>query len=244
MPERLLDRSIKKIDLYLKKPNTKIARALHRLAPEQGVSYRNSRKKRIVDRSLAITLVAPTVPIIGVLAVAKKIEDRGPAFYRSPRIGRDGVVFNVIKIRTLEVDADKKKNANKANTVTPGKPYDQRATPLGQWMRRLRLDETPQILQAAFGRRMSLIGMRADTQATWEAIREQFPKTAGESYEQYTLSKPASFNPHAVFYRQGTLAERERYNTHYAQHASLGLDLYIFYKAIMRILLEKSKQKV
>ncbi|NLX97043.1 MAG: sugar transferase [Rhodopirellula sp.] len=113
------------------------------------------RWKSLVDRGLAAALLIPCLPIIGILVLLVRLTSRGPGMYRQARVGKDGRVFLLYKIRTMAVDAESRTGA-----VWSGRD-DPRVTPLGRLLRRTHLDEFPQLLNVLKGE-MSLVGPRPE----------------------------------------------------------------------------------
>ena len=110
--------------------------------------------KRVFDllgASLALLLLSPLMLAI---AVAIKLDSRGPVFFRQQRVGRHGVPFCIHKFRTMVADAPRRGPA-----LTVGD--DPRITRIGRWLRRTRLDELPQLFDVLAGR-MSLVGPRPE----------------------------------------------------------------------------------
>lgn len=106
---------------------------------------------------------------LALIPVAIWLEDRGPVFYLQERLGLNGRVFRIIKFRTMKPDAVD------SHLATPG---DARLTRVGRVLRKLHLDEIPQVANVLRGD-MSLVGPRAETAARHRAIEEQLP-TFGE----------------------------------------------------------------
>jgi lipopolysaccharide/colanic/teichoic acid biosynthesis glycosyltransferase len=106
------------------------------------------RGKRAVDLALLAVLALPALLLGAVCALAIKVDDRGPAFFRQERVGRGGETFRVVKFRTMRHDA--------ANPVFPDAS---RITRVGRVLRRLSLDELPQLLNVLRGE-MSVVGPR------------------------------------------------------------------------------------
>jgi len=110
--------------------------------------------KRVFDllgASLALLLLSPLMLAI---AVAIKLDSRGPVLFRQQRVGRYGVAFRIHKFRTMVDDAPQRGPA-----LTVG--ADARITRIGHWLRRTRLDELPQLFDVLAGR-MSLVGPRPE----------------------------------------------------------------------------------
>lgn len=110
--------------------------------------------KRIADFVLASLALLVSLPLWVIFAIAIKVEDGGPVFYRQKRWGKDKKVIEVYKFRTMVVDADKKFGAVQAQENDP------RITRVGRFLRATSLDEMPQILNIWRGE-MSWVGPRA-----------------------------------------------------------------------------------
>lgn len=110
-------------------------------------TYPPYRGKRAVDLVLVAIVAIPAVVIGAVCAVAVRLTSQGPVFFRQERIGMDGIAFEVWKFRTM-VAGD-----------NPIFPDATRITPAGRWLRRLSLDELPQLINVVRGE-MSVVGPR------------------------------------------------------------------------------------
>jgi lipopolysaccharide/colanic/teichoic acid biosynthesis glycosyltransferase len=108
---------------------------------------------RAADVALAGTALVLASPLLGLAALAVKLEDGGPILYTQTRVGRDGVDFELLKLRTMVVGAEK---LGAGYAVNEG---DSRITRAGRILRRLSLDELPQLWNVIRGD-MSLIGPR------------------------------------------------------------------------------------
>jgi lipopolysaccharide/colanic/teichoic acid biosynthesis glycosyltransferase len=108
--------------------------------------------KRAFDLVLTVAGLLVIGPLLLLLALCVKLGSRGPVFYLGARVGRGGRPFNIIKFRTMIVDADKG-----GPTTTTGD--DPRVTPIGHFLRRFKIDELPQLLNVLAGQ-MSLVGPR------------------------------------------------------------------------------------
>ena len=122
-------------------------------------------RKYIVDRLLGGVLLILTSPLTLALFALVKLTSPGPAFYRQERVGLNGKSFHIIKLRSMIVDAE-----SDGNAVWSVK-NDARVTGLGRILRRLHLDELPQLFNVLKGE-MSLIGPRPERQRfvrSWRA---------------------------------------------------------------------------
>jgi lipopolysaccharide/colanic/teichoic acid biosynthesis glycosyltransferase len=108
---------------------------------------------RALDVATAGLGLAVASPVLAVAALAVKLDDGGPVFYKQRRVGLNGQEFELLKLRTMEVGAEHK---GAGFAVNEGDP---RITPVGRLLRRLSLDELPQLWNVVRGD-MSLIGPR------------------------------------------------------------------------------------
>ena len=119
--------------------------------------------KRVLDVIGAIGLMIVLFPVFLVIAIAVKLTSRGPAFYRSERVGIGGRIFKFYKFRSMYVDADKRVEELLDKNEKDGPIFkmknDPRVTPIGRFLRRFSLDELPQLLNVLMGD-MSLVGPR------------------------------------------------------------------------------------
>lgn len=119
--------------------------------------------KRMVDRSASALGLVVLLPVLVATAIAIRLEDGGPVFYRQTRVGRGGRTFEMWKFRSMQVDADRKKSellqANQASGPFFKMEDDPRVTKVGRYLRRLSIDELPQLVNVVRGD-MSLVGPR------------------------------------------------------------------------------------
>ena len=108
-----------------------------------------------LDRVLAVLLLIPALPVMLGAGILVRITSPGPALYRQRRVGLNGRVFNMYKIRTMVVDAE----AGSGPVWSTG--ADPRVTRVGRWLRFLHIDELPQLFNVLRGQ-MSLIGPRPE----------------------------------------------------------------------------------
>jgi exopolysaccharide biosynthesis polyprenyl glycosylphosphotransferase len=118
--------------------------------------------KRGMDLMIATPLLILIAPLLGLLAVAIKLDSRGPVFFAQQRVGRRGSHFRLFKLRTMTVDAEQRRAQLIAQSTDSGwlkLDHDPRVTRTGHWLRRLSLDELPQLWNVVRGE-MSLVGPR------------------------------------------------------------------------------------
>jgi exopolysaccharide biosynthesis polyprenyl glycosylphosphotransferase len=119
--------------------------------------------KRVLDLVLTTGLLALLAPLMLVVALLVKLTDRGPVLYRQRRVGRDGRVFELLKFRSMVVGAERQVVDLRDHNASDGLLFkvrdDPRVTPVGRVIRRLSIDELPQLLNVLRGE-MSLVGPR------------------------------------------------------------------------------------
>lgn len=120
-----------------------------------GLTPLQSLAKRTLDLVLCIIALIPFAPIMLITAACIKAEDRGPVFYRQTRVTKDGKEFDIIKFRSMVV------NAEKQGKAVPATDNDARITRTGRFIRKTRIDEIPQIFNIIKGD-MSIVGPRPE----------------------------------------------------------------------------------
>ena len=119
--------------------------------------------KGLFDRAVALVSLILLSPVIAGLALAVRLDSRGPAFFKQTRVGRNGRTFRMVKLRTMHVNADELiadlRDANEADGPLFKMKDDPRITRVGSLLRRTSLDELPQLWNVLTGR-MSLVGPR------------------------------------------------------------------------------------
>jgi exopolysaccharide biosynthesis polyprenyl glycosylphosphotransferase len=184
--------------------------------------------KRILD--LAVVLMA--LPILGLLfpalALAIRLDSPGPIFYRQMRSGRGGKPFSIYKFRTMVTDAEK-----------DGKPRwaaanDPRITRVGRFLRKVRLDELPQMINILKGE-MSIVGPRPERPEFVEELQKVVP-----FYHIRLMVKPGLTGWAQIHYDYGNSVEdallKLQYDFYYIRYWSLWLDLYTMFKTIYVVL--------
>src|ERR1700694_558632 len=158
-----------------------------------GVEYLNDASKRAVDIAGSIGLGIVLSPIAaGAFAAAIVDNQFTSPFFRDVRIGHLGLPINIMKLRTLPVDSD---------VTLPGHgTYDPRASRIGILLRRLGLDEVPQLLNVVGGS-MSLIGIRPVSERNLNQQQMAAPALFDDWYEAYSAGKPGLVSPGQVYKR-------------------------------------------
>lgn len=181
------------------------------------------RLRRVFDLVIAGLLLVLLMPLFLPVAVAIRLESKGPIFFKQWRTGLYNQEFEIIKFRSMYENAESKGAQWACKN-------DKRVTRVGQFIRKTRLDELPQLFNVLTGE-MSLIGPRPE--------REVFIKdleTAVPFYRFRHLVKPGITGLAQVMYRYGASVEdaryKHRYDLYYIRHRSWYLDLKILLKTV------------
>jgi lipopolysaccharide/colanic/teichoic acid biosynthesis glycosyltransferase len=181
--------------------------------------------KTAVDFALALVLLLFAAPLVALAALLVKLTSRGPAFYTQTRVGRDGRLFTIYKIRTM---VDKCESLTGPRWAIPGDP---RITPVGQLLRRSHLDELPQLLNVLRGQ-MSLIGPRPERPEFVPELERVLPL-----YRQRLVLRPGVTGLAQVHLPGDTDVHSVRrklaYDLHYIEHLSPWLDLRILFCTVL-----------
>jgi exopolysaccharide biosynthesis polyprenyl glycosylphosphotransferase len=133
--------------------------------------------KRLFDLVVGGAALIVAAPLIALFAIAIKLSDRGPAFYRQRRVGEGGKEFEMVKLRSMRPDSQ-------AGGAQWSSRDDDRVLPVGQLMRKLHLDELPQLWNVLRGD-MTLVGPRPEQPELVSELERRFPH-----YERRQLVKP------------------------------------------------------
>ncbi|MEY2557494.1 MAG: hypothetical protein QOE34_919 [Verrucomicrobiota bacterium] len=190
--------------------------------------------KRLFDVALAVVLLVIVSPLIALIALAVRFCDGAPVLFRQPRVGREGEVFTVFKFRTMRADT----SSDQSSDIYT-REDDPRVTGLGRWLRKLRLDELPQLFNVLRGD-MSLIGPRAEWIKCAERYEQKIP-----FYHFRHLVKPGITGWAQVNYPYGEsdedAVEKLKYDLYYIRHYSLKLDAMIVLKTVHTVLFGKGR---
>ncbi len=172
--------------------------------------------RRVVDVVVAGAGLVAAGPVLALSALAVKLEDRGPVLFKQTRVGRDGVDFELLKLRTMVVGAE---SQGAGYAVDRG---DTRITTVGRVLRRTSIDELPQLWNVVRGE-MSLIGPRP-------TLRYQVDRY--DAHQRHRLDIRPGITGWAQVNGRATLpwAERIELDVWYVEHRSLAVDLKILLK--------------
>lgn len=185
--------------------------------------------KRIID-ILACIAVLPIVIIVMIpVCIAIKIEDRGPIFYHSMRIGKGFKEFGMLKFRSMKVNAPDLRNDDGS---TYNSKKDPRVTKVGRFMRETSIDELPQIFNVLIGQ-MSIVGPRAGDVESKDTYQED--------EKDKLLIRPGITGYTQAYYRNNLgVREKRLYDAWYAHNVSFVLDLKILFKTVRTVLLHEN----
>ena len=189
--------------------------------------------KRTVDLALAILGLIVTLPLMSLVALAIKLDSRGPVLFRQPRVGQHGRIFVLNKFRSMTVDAEQ----NGAVWATQNDP---RVTRVGKWLRRLRLDELPQFVNVLVGD-MSFIGPRPERPEFVRALQRRIP-----FYMERHSVKPGITGWAQVRHQYAASVEdsleKLQYDLYYVKNLSPLLDVIILLSTIQVILFARGSR--
>ena len=194
-----------------------------------------ARVKRLIESLLSLIIILISSPIILLAAFLIKIEDGGPIFYTQIRNGFQGKKFRIIKLRTMITNAEK-------NGAQWADKSDRRITRIGKLLRKLRIDELPQLILVLSGE-MSLIGPRPERPKIDILLRKHIP-----NYDLRYSIKPGISGWAQVNYPYGASIEDSKqklsYDIYYLKNFSIFLDIMIFFKTLKLIINAKGSSPV
>ncbi|HET6165657.1 MAG TPA: sugar transferase [Marmoricola sp.] len=191
--------------------------------------------KRVFDVVVASAVLAVLSPLLLLVSVLIWLQDRGPVLYRQRRIGANGAEFQMIKFRSMVVDAEERlaeiAHANEADEVLFKIREDPRITRVGRFIRKYSIDELPQLVNVLKGE-MSLVGPRPP-------LVDEY-----ERYEQDThrrlLVRPGMTGLWQVSGRSGlSWEEAVRLDLYYVDNWSMVIDLVIMLKTVKAVLVSR-----
>lgn len=181
---------------------------------------------RLVEIILAVIVLIVSLPITVISILLIYIEDRGPVFYTHTRVGKNGRTFRFFKFRSMRIDAEK-------DGVQWTKECDERITKVGMVMRKLHIDEIPQMLNIILGD-ITLVGPRPERPEFVRDLSDQIP-----FYDLRHRIKPGFTGWAQINFQYArTVADSERkleYDLYYVAHKNIFLDFGILLKTVQII---------
>ena len=173
-------------------------------------------------------------PVMLLVAIAVRLTSPGPILFRQTRVGLNGETFTIYKFRSMRVDAEARTGAVWATKNDP------RVTPIGKYLRTLRLDELPQIFNVLRGE-MSIVGPRPERPEFVQTLSEVIP-----FYRQRHSVKPGITGWAQINYKYGETIEdaivKLEFDLYYIKNLSLSLDMYIIFHTLKAMLVTQSGQ--
>lgn len=191
-----------------------------------GLTFDQRLIKRTMDIVVSGLMIILSSWLMILIAIAIKLDDKGPVFYRQKRLTRDGKIFRIIKFRSMKMDAEKE-------GPQLSRKKDDRVTRVGRVIRAMHLDELPQVFNV-FGGSMSLVGPRPERPEIMQKYKENVP----EFY--YRLKVKGGLTGYAQVYGKynTTPYNKLRLDLTYIQNYSLWLDVKCMVQTV-KILFEK-----
>ncbi len=175
-----------------------------------------------------------TFPLMLLTAALVKVSSPGPVLFRQNRIGLNGAPFMVFKFRSMYADAEARTGAVWASKDDP------RITPVGKWLRRLRLDELPQFFNVLRGE-MSIVGPRPERPEFVDLLLKSIPY-----YPQRLCVKPGITGWAQINHKYGDTVEdtitKLEYDLYYIKNLAPALDAYIMFQTLKTMLLSRGAQ--
>lgn len=235
-----------KIDASFRDKDTAFAHLLEAISPEKGEEYLNGKLKRFLDLSIAVPAVVISTPVVAVLGIVKKLEDGGSAFFVQERYQtipqenkEDAKTFRIWKIRSMVEGAEK--DASRVLKRGVDEKLDPRQTKLGKTLRRYKFDELPQFFHVISGK-LSAIGARPLPPSSVRVLNgssegKEPSSLFHEWVSAYNKGKKGLTGLQQVRGTEKRMSgERFHSDIFYTKNASLGLDLYLLWATIGRIL--------
>lgn len=189
--------------------------------------------KRALDLCCAIGILLFTFPLLVLIALAIKIDSRGPVLYRQERVGQFGIPFVLYKFRSMREDAERDTGPIWASK------NDERVTRIGRILRRSHLDELPQIFNV-LKNELAFVGPRPERQKFVIALAKQIPL-----FHLREFIKPGITGWAQVCFPYGdsveAAQEKLQFDLYYAKYASVGFDLKILFRTVVQVLCRRGR---
>jgi len=189
--------------------------------------------KRVTGFSISLAGLILASPLMLIISILIRIDSPGPVFYKQERVGQNGRTFKLLKFRSMISDAE-------ADGPVWAEENDHRVTRVGQWLRKWRLDEIPQMINVLTGE-MSFVGPRPERPYFVEKLRKGIP-----FYDQRFSVKPGVTGWAQIKYRYGASKEdsqeKLKYDLYYIKNLSTLFDLMIIFETIKVVLFRKGSR--
>ena len=199
---------------------------LFRASSQSGLFY-VKKLKRLFDIAAALFFMVVLSPLLLLGMLLVKLGSPGPVFFRQVRLGRLGRPFEVVKLRTMPVDAEKEGPQWSGSN-------DPRVFGAGKWLRKFRFDEIPQLLNVLRGE-MSFVGPRPERPEFVKELEKQIP-----NYRERLLIQPGLTGWAQVQYPYGSTVQdawrKLEFDLYYMKHMSVLLDFFILLETVRTVL--------
>ena len=185
--------------------------------------------KRTFDVIISALVLVVTSPLLLLSALLIKLTSKVPAFYKQDRVGLDGQTYQVLKLRTMRVDAESETGPVWA------KKDDPRVLGIGRILRRFSIDELPQLINVLKGE-MSIVGPRPERPLFVEQFKDQIPKYLDRHRVKTGITGWAQVNG---LRGDTSIDERTKYDVYYIENWSLVFDIKIILKTIKEVVMSK-----
>ena len=188
------------------------------------ISFPGKILKRVIDIVIALLVLVPLSPVWVVFALAIKIDSRGPIFYRQERVGFEGQHFIAYKFRSMVKDAESMTGPVWARHDDP------RVTRMGRFLRRFRLDEIPQFINALKGD-MSVVGPRPERPYFVQKLMDEFPFYYRRHKMRPGITGWAQIK-HSYDSSLDDVRQKLKYDFAYIENYSLTLDFLVMIRTV------------
>jgi sugar transferase (PEP-CTERM system associated) len=196
-------------------------------------SATSKKAKRYLDVFASAFGLALSLPVCLIVALAIKLDSPGPVFYRQERVGEEGKIFTLLKFRSMRANAE-------INGPVWARVNDRRVTRVGDVIRKLRLDEIPQMINVLRGE-MSFVGPRPERPVFIQQLQKEIPY-----YPQRHVAKPGITGWAQIRYPYGAskedALEKLKYDLYYIKHMSVLFDLTIILETVKTVLLRRGSR--
>jgi len=190
-----------------------------------------SKMKRLTDIFISLILLVITSPVTVIISILIKLDSHGPILYKQKRSGLNGKEFNMVKFRSMRSDAEK------LSGPIWSQKNDPRITKIGKFIRKVRIDEIPQMINVLKGE-MSLVGPRPERPFFVEKLAEEIPL-----YKKRLKVRPGVTGWAQVKHKYDESIEdvktKLRYDLFYIENMSLRMDFKILFRTIFVVLFGK-----
>jgi sugar transferase (PEP-CTERM system associated) len=190
--------------------------------------------KRLVGLTLSTAMLVLLSPLLLVVALAIRMESKGPAIFKQERVGEDGETFTLYKFRSMRTDAEKQTGPVWAEEDDP------RITRVGRIIRKVRIDELPQLWNVLKGD-MSFVGPRPERPFFVEQLKKKIPY-----YNERFAVKPGVTGWAQIKYPYGSTEkdalEKLKYDLYYIKNMSVIMDLMVIFHTVKIVLLSRGSR--